>query len=87
MSPRGTARYLEAGLAQFPPTVRRAVAAAVELDFGFAVHPATGHLLAELARRCPSGGSVAETGLPRETLDLPRLEIVAEEPEPQPQSL
>lgn len=62
MSPQGTQRYLERGLDGFPLRVRRAVAAAVDLDFAFCVHPAAGALLTELAATVPPGGRIGETG-------------------------
>ena len=62
MSPRGTSRYVTAGLEAFPAGVARAVEAALELDFELSVHPATGGLLAELAAQCGPGALLAETG-------------------------
>jgi predicted O-methyltransferase YrrM len=45
-----------------PDLVRRAVAAAEELDFDLCVHPATGRLLQCLAGGVPDDGLVGETG-------------------------
>jgi predicted O-methyltransferase YrrM len=62
MSPNGRSMYASLVKQTLPPLVRRALAAAEELDFGLCVHPATGPLLQVLAGGVPAGGLVGETG-------------------------
>ncbi|MFT5531545.1 MAG: hypothetical protein ACI91O_001572 [Candidatus Poriferisodalaceae bacterium] len=49
MSPNGRSMYASLVKQTLPPLVRRALAAAEELDFDLCVHPATGPLLQVLA--------------------------------------
>lgn len=57
----GTALY-DKWPREIPTLVRRAVAAARELDFRLCVHPGTGAFLAMLAAGLPDGSTVVETG-------------------------
>lgn len=64
MTPNGTATYegFVAAGNPVPSLVLDAVALAKRSAFPFAVHPATGRLLASLAGGVPDGGVVGETG-------------------------